>query len=992
MMNAFIRILFYCLFWGSCMAQLPQDFLFHYIDNENQNNGLSQLTNHFIYKDSKGFVWISSLSGLNRFDGNHVKIYEEIIGDSSSLQGQFVQGKFSEDAHSNLWFTTYSALHFYNRKNDNFQHFTIKDSTDLSVPGFYNCGMDAAGRLWIIHQDALYLFDTQSRAFLQSISLGSSFYRGEISQDTKGQVTDFYAYSPGKVDLLRLSNPMSDAMAKNHYFLNEAESITSILVEQDSMIWIASSKGLALFNPLTKNYQGFVDDQVPTYDKLLGMALYDTQYIALSSLERGLIFFDKISRQFEVQSGDAVATSSRGPIYKSNDGGLWLSIEGQGVAYTYPEEIKFKKYQEKKRSFNKLLDAGNGEIWAATFFNGIFILDESKNILRHISHASHPAMHSDKLIYLFKDDQKRIWILSWKGISYYHLETKEFKSISKDHIFLYGHQSSNGKIQLCSYSQNGIWEVDDDFQLRRIDPSSNAKYTFLYEDKDQKLYAARDLTTLAIFTQDSILKPFKEIPLRGIFKAAYEDAGIDSLIWFATTSGLVKLHKNTHQLEVYSRKDGLPSSTIYSIVADANGLFWLSTNRGISCFNPQNLEAQNYGLMEGISALEFNSFSYLQRPSGEIWFGSTNGLTTFQPELIFESSPPSVQITGIRVNNEVLRGLRCQQTQATNPGEIKSIQLSYPQNTLGFSFTALEYAHPENIRLQYRMKGMDEHWMNTNREGFIRYPKLRPGNYSFQIRAATSLNAWSPIKQIKIRIQPPFYYTWWFVLLSCTSVVFITYLIFQFREKQKNKIRQELEKQRNEFAQDMHDELGSSISSLKLSIEFLIRKVSSREIKQNLEKIADTSQTLYQKLREVIWAVNSRYDTLENLILYLHRYASEYLENTKIEYRSDIPTNIPQHVILGKQRSNILFSFKEAINNIVQHAEASHISIDFIVHPHTFHIQIRDNGKGIPQAFLEKSPGTGLENMQQRFREIGGICKIEPNEEGTTISFYTKIK
>lgn len=1000
MKRLLIHIILYCTFWGSCLAQLPQDFLFRFIGNEDQRNGLSQTTNHFIYKDSKGFVWISSLAGLNRFDGKQVKIYEEIIGDTTSLQGQFVQGRFSENGQSNIWFTTYRALHYYDRKKDSFQHFSLTDSLGLSIPGFYNCGMDKDQQLWIIHQDSLYLFDTKQQSFSEPTYLDINIFRGELLKDSNGQVTHFYAYAPGQSDFWIISDPTSERAIKKHFSLNKTESISSVLPEQDSLIWIATNKGLAKFNPLTEEYHWFTNNEQGAIDKLLGMTSYSDQYLALSSHEKGLLFFNKNTLQFLPQTDSSMLLSSKGPIYKSEDGGLWLSIEGKGVAYTSPEEIKFNKYLTSdlggyngvQLSFNKLLDVGNSEIWAATYSNGIFVLDDNKKIIRQITKELHPEIGSDLIIHLLKDDQNRIWILTWGGLSFYDLNTKEFKNISKDHIFLYAHQSSNGKVLLCSYSQNGIWEISEDYSLRRVDPNTTAKYTFLYEDQTQNLYAARNLTSLEIFKQDIALIPVSTLPLQGDIKTAYEGSNVDSSIWFGTTNGLIKLNKASNDFDVYSRKDGLASSTIYSIISDSKNNFWLSTNTGISCFNPSSLEYQNYGLMEGLSAIEFNSFSYFKKSNNEIWFGSTNGLTTFNPERFYTNSPPKVEITEILINDEIQPDLKCQQTQAINPEEIKAINLPYSQNTLSFSFSALEYAHPENVRLQYQMQGIDEDWINAKKDGFIRYAKLRHGIYTLQLRASTSIGLWSSARQIKIMIEPPFYYTWWFILCCMSFFAMLIFSYLNYKEKRQKKEQQKLENQRNEFAQDMHDELGSSISSLKLSIELLKSKVASGEIKQHLEKIAISSQNLYQKLREVIWAVNSRNDTLENLILYLHEYALETFEDTTIEYQPNIPASIPHYVIRDKRRSNILFSFKEAINNSIRHAEASQVSITFIIHSDSFDIQIEDNGKGISPDFLDQSPGIGLENMQRRFHEIGGTCVIKPGSKGTTILFSTKTK
>ena len=998
-MKSLVHIAFICFFWGNCQAQFPQNFLFRYVTNENQNNGLSQTTNHFIFKDSKGFVWISSMAGLNRFDGKNVKIYEEIIGDSTSLQGQFVQGKFCEDGQNNIWFTTYKALHYYNRKADNFQHFHIKNSLGTAVPGFYNCGMDGSGQLWLIHQDSLLLFNTKKKLFTNSIYLGNKILRGELFLDTYGRVVHFYAFTPGRSELWQLTNPMSNFATKKKFFTNKTEGISAITIE-DSLIWIGTNKGLVKLNPSSGSNFLFTDEEVGVVDQILGITNYSDQHLAISSRERGLLFFNKNTLRFDPQTDPSMMTSSKGPIYKSLDDGLWLAIEGKGLAYTYPQEIKFNNYlrsnakgsQRKQISFNKLLDASNGEIWAATYSNGIYVLNQkTKNVVRQITKTVHPEIGSDSIIYLFKDNQNRIWILTWGGLSYYSLESKEFRAISRDHIFLYGQQGSNGKIQLCSYSRNGIWEIEDNHSMRRIDPHTNTKYTFLYEDKNQLLYAARDLASLELFKLDSILHPITSISLNGDFKAAYEDSDDNSSIWFATTYGLIRLNRNTYDFNTYSRKDGLPSSTIYSIISDDKENYWLSTNTGISCFNPYSLECQNYGLMEGISALEFNSFSYLKRSNGEIWYGSTDGLTTFIPEQIYSTVPPKVEITEIFINDEIMRELRCRKTEATNPGELREIQLLYTQNTISFSFAALEYAHPENVRLFYRMEGLDSKWIKAKQDGFVRYSKLSPGEYSFKVKATTSMDSWSETSRLSVTINPPFYHTWWFFSLIFLTFSFASFLIYNYRENQKLKLNAELEKQRNDFAQDMHDELGSSISSLKLAIELLMNTITSAEMRRRLEKIAFASQSLYQKLREVIWSVNSRYDTLENLILYLHKYASETFEESKIDYQFNIPVSIPRFTVLGKSRSNILFSYKEALNNIIRHSNASKISIEFTIKLKTFEITIYDNGKGIPQSFLANSPGNGLENMQRRLHEIGGVCKITSNSNGTTILFSTKI-
>ena len=239
--------------------------------------------------------------------------------------------------------------------------------------------------------------------------------------------------------------------------------------------------------------------------------------------------------------------------------------------------------------------------------------------------------------------------------------------------------------------------------------------------------------------------------------------------------------------------------------------------------------------MEGISTLEFNTFSYLYSAENEIWFGSTDGLTIFNPLDVNSSSPPNIEIIEILINDEIDQSLKCQQTGSTNPEEINQIVLPYEKNTLSFSFAALELAHPENVRFQYEIEGIDQGWINVKNDGFIRYSSIPPGRYTLKVKGSTSIGQWSDPRVLKFNIRAPYYKTWWFILLCSSLFIFSVSMLFYYRLRRKEKLRLALENQRNKFARDMHDELGSSISSIKLSVEFLLVKLPEGDYKRKLE-------------------------------------------------------------------------------------------------------------------------------------------------------------
>ena len=177
---------------------------------------------------------------------------------------------------------------------------------------------------------------------------------------------------------------------------------------------------------------------------------------------------------------------------------------------------------------------------------------------------------------------------------------------------------------------------------------------------------------------------------------------------------------------------------------------------------------------------------------------------------------------------------------------IASTEKRKRQNTLSFTFAALEFAYPDHVRIKYRLSPIDDRWINSQRDGFVRYSKLSPGTYSLEVKASTSIGVWSKIKKVKIRIQKPFYQTWWFIFLCLVAFGSTICTIYHNRQRRKRKLHLALEKQRNEFARDMHDELGSSISSLKLSVEYIIKQAPTGDLKLKLQDIAGASQSLYQ--------------------------------------------------------------------------------------------------------------------------------------------------
>lgn len=227
-------------------------------------------------------------------------------------------------------------------------------------------------------------------------------------------------------------------------------------------------------------------------------------------------------------------------------------------------------------------------------------------------------------------------------------------------------------------------------------------------------------------------------------------------------------------------------------------------------------------------------------------------------------------------------------------------------------------------------------------------------------------------------------------LLARAGQQIAEYRIRRQRERQRLALeaqQQALENERQRIAQDMHDDIGSSLSALSLLSEIAQYKQSPEDLKADIEKINQSSRDLSDKIREVIWTVSASNDTLANLISYIHRHAIELFESTNVECFVNLPEIFPELAVGGEQRRTLFLACKEAMNNITKYAGATRVILDFEINDNKLEIRILDDGKGFDPALLERSSGNGLRNMQSRMRDIQGSCHISTGPRGTQVHF-----
>ncbi len=995
---------------------------FHHLTAE---EGLSQGTNHFLYKDSKGFIWLSSLDGLNRYDGKQVKVYRYDPEDSTSVFGQIVQGDIVETKDRNLWFATFEGLNYYDRKQDKFYHYVPKAENGVNLQFFYIFHLDDNENLWVIVDSKwLYHFHIPTKKFIYKHSFKQDVLRVTAVTDSNGVIKQAL-YLGFRTPGIFMVDYEDGEMTGSAFKLGEDSAqpalIRKALPDGDN-IWLATTSGLALYQPHQDKLQFFHTSESVKSELCASIAWLNKDKILAPIKGKGLMVFSVSEKRFVEQysasptNPNSLSNNDPDAIFVDSDGGVWVSFDNLGVDFFHPDKQKFKIIKpgdstlKGRLSFDvrTMIEDENGQIWSGTNLKGITIYNVEKQAYRFVEKTDNPAPEGQltNIVKFFRDSKKRIWVLGYSGISVWLPDKEKLIAVPElTEVYLDGCQLRNGKIILSAY-KGGLFELKElpgnKFYVEEI-KQVDRKFTFvsLWEDSNGRLFACASLTELWVMEPNQDFRVFQKIPLQGRSTSFAERPG-DPSIWVANSFGLAHLTLNNGKFDytLYNEKDGLASSVNYSLLTDNEGKIWIGTGRGISSFDPRRISFNNYGITDGVSALQFNAFAVVKRKDGQLMFGSTDGITAFYPDKIKPISVPAhPAITQILINDQEDSSLVCDLTGAVNPSEIKSLRLDFQRNTLSFNFAALEYSQPLSTKFRYKMEGYDPDWVEAGVDNFARYARIPPGSYTFSIMASNSDGIWSNIQSIALVIEPPFTQTPMFYVLVGLAILALGMAYVQYRrnkrmetEQREAEKRRALESERQRIARDVHDDLGSGLSALSLLTEIAGYKDTKEELKTDLSKINSASRELSGKIREVIWTVNSSNDSLASLISYMNQYALELLDNAGIDYHVSIPEHIPDFMISGEYRRTLFLAFKEALNNTLKHAEATKVAVDFSIEEGVLLISVKDNGKGFDPQLLLASTGNGLLNMQARMLDIQGETRFKTSNRGTQVSFYLNLQ
>ncbi len=331
-----------------------------------------------------------------------------------------------------------------------------------------------------------------------------------------------------------------------------------------------------------------------------------------------------------------------------------------------------------------------------------------------------------------------------------------------------------------------------------------------------------------------------------------------------------------------------------------------------------------------------------------------------------------------------------------NPIANKSkIELTYSQNYFSFEFVALNYTAPDKNQYAYTLEGFDKNWHYvpaSNR--YASYTNLDPGEYILRVKGSNNDGIWNEKgASITLIISPPFWMTWWFrstivVLLLVISWKVVRYFMMKPIKEKIRRMEQEtmLERERLRISRDMHDDLGSRLTEIRLLSELAMNDPQIKAVNV-LREVSEAAKNIITTFSEIVWSVNPQNDTAEKLAEYIGQYAAEYLNKMHIRCRVRFPGEFPDSTLSSETRHNIYLAVKEALNNAVKHAETDELHLTVEVENSLLIFIIKDFGKGFTGKEMSRV-GNGIQNMKKRLEQVGGTFEFETGiGTGTIIKF-----
>jgi ligand-binding sensor domain-containing protein/two-component sensor histidine kinase len=441
--------------------------------------------------------------------------------------------------------------------------------------------------------------------------------------------------------------------------------------------------------------------------------------------------------------------------------------------------------------------------------------------------------------------------------------------------------------------------------------------------------------------------------------------------------GIIRWHPQKKQLQGYRFQSYWQNEYVQSLYTGVPGQLWIIFRQSLSVMNLRTGAVKTFTKANGLPDYSATGIQfYYDTLTQSLMLGFTNSFTRFKPRDIFrKEDPKKIFITEIHVLNDT-----------TRPEPQKTVKLKYSQNDLGIHFSAIDYENgPQNVYEYRLLENENSQWINIGHQQSINLNNLPAGKYVFQVRLSLpTANNKQAVASTTIIIIPPFYRTWWFYTLCAIALVGTIYILYHMRIQHLIQVQQV----RNRISSDLHDDIGSRLTNIQILSALGEQKLAQpKQASVYMHRIINEVQTSGEALDDIVWSINSKNDSGEELAARMRRYAGDIFEGGHMHWNMNVSDNISSIKLSMEKRRDLYLVFKEALNNILKHSQASMVKIELSVQDNKVQMHITDNGKGFD--INQPTGRNGLKNMKRRIQRWKGIVVIDSRAEKGTVLHIT---
>jgi signal transduction histidine kinase/ligand-binding sensor domain-containing protein/CheY-like chemotaxis protein len=893
------------------------------------SNGLVQGYIHAMYQDHKGYVWISTFSNLQRYNGYDFTTYSFIPEDSTTISANTIFA-MAEDKNNNLWLGSERGLNLYYPETNTFKRYLHNpdDPNSLGFDHIRSIAVTSNNILWLgTYGGGLDRFDPETETFTHYKKI-----TGDTNSLISNLVNDLYLDENEKLwiateygglscfneETQNFTNYVYDA--NNPHSLN-SDIITTIAQDKEGIFWIGSwNDGLFRFEEETGKFsQHAFDPNNPgsfpsnTVRKILFDPL-DNMWIATHN---GLVLFDEYTGKFKPfqnnpDNNTTIISNTLASLLYTKEGILFIGSFGAGISMYDKNHNKFDvyagNYSDGSLSSNRVWDIfenNDGNLWIATD-NGISIFDRENLTYSYLLQNEEPLIKNCRVIY--KDALGYYWIGNDLGLIRYTPDLSGYQILNVQNGIYTIAQDHLGDLWFGGWN-TGLFKIPaNQLQQESIDKHSIVQYLYdpldseslsdnivwkVFEDEQRNLWVCSRLSA-QIFDREKESFSLQLENYAAILDITQND---ESSFWLATTGfGILNFNKETHEIKSFSVPEGMPNNIGLTLLMDDANHLWVSTEYGLCRFDPITESFKNFDESDGLPSAYLSLGASEKLSTGELAYGSDKGFFIFNPVDLEENTvSPVVELTDFLISQKsvsIEKATAPSDIRFKQPiNQIKEISLPYYDDMISFEFTAISFSLTEKISYRYFLEGFDKTWKVTGKDHKATYTNLDPGEYFLHVKAYNSDGYESSnTLRIKLTIIPPYWQTWWFRILMVIVLFNLLYGAYRLRISYLNDqelILSQRVSDRTSELEEINEEVFQQKEELQAQTAYL------REVNKSLEK---SERELTQSKDHLEAMVNERTEELniaKEKAEESDRLKSAFLANMSHEIRT------PMNAIVG---------------------------------------------------------------------------------------------